>query len=154
MIVRVLLAGALGGIIGIERELSDQPAGFRTHILVALGAVLFTVAGAYGIAGVDEPRRFDPTRVAAQVVTGIGFLGAGAIIQQGVSVRGLTTAAALWVTAAIGVAIGLGHYEAAIATVVVAVSTLYALKRVERAVIGRLRRRDESEAAPADPDAG
>src|SRR5687768_6586470 len=100
LIVRVLLATGLGAVIGLEREISDQPAGLRTHILVSLGAALFTIAGAYGLIDFDtgEVARIDPTRVAAQVVTGIGFLGAGAIIQRGLNVRGLTTAASLWVT--------------------------------------------------------
>ncbi|MDQ4025769.1 MAG: MgtC/SapB family protein, partial [Actinomycetota bacterium] len=106
LVLRIVLAAALGGFIGFERELSDQPAGFRTHMLVSVGAALFTVAGAYGVEDLFAEQtgrvRYDPTRIAAQIVTGIGFLGAGAIIQQGFSVRGLTTAASLWVTAAVG----------------------------------------------------
>lgn len=111
LILRVLLAGALGGLIGLEREFSDQPAGFRTHILVSLGAALFTLVGAYGLVDFSpgDTFQFDPTRIAAQVVTGIGFLGAGAILRQGLNVRGLTTAAALWVTAAVGTAAGFGY---------------------------------------------
>lgn len=139
---RVLIAAALGGVIGVEREFSEQPAGFRTHILVSLGAALFTLVGAYGAApflGDESAVRFDPTRIAAQVVTGIGFLGAGAILQQGVNVRGLTTAAALWVTAAVGTAVGLGYLVGAIATTVITVVALYALKRLGRQVFRRLR---------------
>ena len=142
LIGRVLLAALLGGIIGIEREFSDQPAGFRTHILVSLGAALFTLVGAYGVEpflGGDSAVRFDPTRIAAQVVTGIGFLGAGAILQQGVNVRGLTTAAALWVTAAVGTAVGLGYLIGALATTATTVVALYALKRLGRLVFRRLR---------------
>src|ERR687893_654955 len=123
LIGRVLLAALLGGIIGVEREFSDQPAGFRTHILVSLGAALFTLVGAYGVApflGEDAAVRFDPTRIAAQVVTGIGFLGAGAILRSGMSVRGLTTAASLWVVAAVGAAIGLGAYVVGSATALIA----------------------------------
>jgi putative Mg2+ transporter-C (MgtC) family protein len=145
LVGRIALAGALGGLIGFERELSDQPAGFRTHILVALGAALFTIVGAYGVQSFFDDGHsaatFDPTRVAAQVVTGIGFLGAGAIIQQGLNVRGLTTAASLWVTAAIGTAVGLGYWEGAVATVVIALAALYGLKRIEARLIQRLRRR-------------
>src|SRR3712207_3489265 len=115
LVLRVLIAALLGGLVGFEREFSDQPAGFRTHILVSLGAALFSLVGAYGVEeffrGEGADVRLDPTRIAAQVVTGIGFLGAGAILQQGVNVRGLTTAAALWVTAAIGTAVGLGYLE-------------------------------------------
>lgn len=139
-----MLAALLGGLIGFERELSDQPAGFRTHMLVSLGAALFTLAGAYGVEGFFEPGpgrvRYDPTRVAAQVVTGIGFLGAGAIIQQGVNVRGLTTAASLWVTAAVGLSIGLGYYWGAAVAAVFTVVALYLLKRMRSALFNRLRK--------------
>ena len=138
--IRIVLAAALGAGIGFERELSDQPAGLRTHILVSLGAALFTLVGTFGFTlGTHQGMvRFDPTRVAAQVVTGIGFLGAGAILQQGLNVRGLTTAASLWVTAAIGTAVGLGYYAAAAITLGVAVVALLALKPVERVVLHRL----------------
>lgn len=144
LVLRVVGAGALGGLVGLERELSDQPAGFRTHILVSLGAALFTLAGAFGLSGffTNTPQAvtFDPTRVAAQVVTGIGFLGAGAIIRQGLTVRGLTTAAALWVTAAIGTAVAFGFWEGAIATTLVTVLALYGFKRLERRLLSRLKR--------------
>jgi putative Mg2+ transporter-C (MgtC) family protein len=143
LVLRIVAAGALGGVVGFERELGDQPAGFRTHILVALGACLFTLVGAYGLesfADQDAPIRFDPTRVAAQVVTGIGFLGAGAIIRQGFNVRGLTTAAALWVTAAIGTAVALGYWVGAVATTASTVAALYGLKRLERLLLVRLKR--------------
>ena len=139
LILRVLVAGALGGLVGLDRELSDKAAGLRTHILVSLGAALFTLTGAFGIVGGDSTVAVDPTRVAAQVVTGIGFLGAGAIIRQGMTVRGLTTASGLWVTAAIGTAIALGFWEGAIATTVVAVVALFGLKRVERKLLRRLK---------------
>lgn len=135
IVVRVLAAGALGGLVGIERELSDQPAGLRTHILVALGAALFTMTGAFGILG----EGIDPTRVAAQVVTGIGFLGAGAILRYGLTIRGLTTAAGLWVTAAIGTAVALGFWVGALATAVVTVVSLFGLKWVERRSLRRLK---------------
>lgn len=140
LLLRVAGAAALGGIIGIEREVSDQPAGLRTHILVSLGAALFTMTGAFGLGAFSEtPERIDPTRVAAQVVTGIGFLGAGAIIRQGVTVRGLTTAAGLWVTAAVGTAVGLGYWEGAIATTVITVLALFGFKRLERAMLRKLK---------------
>lgn len=113
-------------------------------MLVSLGAALFTLAGAYGVEAFleDTPAliRFDPTRVAAQIVTGIGFLGAGAIIQQGFSVRGLTTAASLWVTAAVGLATGLGYYWGAAVTSVFTVVALYLLKRMRGALFSRLKR--------------
>lgn len=118
---RVGLAIALGGAIGLEREVSDQPAGLRTHISVALGAALFGVISAYGFNPFVGPRNdsnysIDVSRVASQVVVGIGFLGAGAIVKEGLNIRGLTTAASLWVTAAAGLATGIGQYLAAALT--------------------------------------
>jgi putative Mg2+ transporter-C (MgtC) family protein len=144
LISRVVIAALLGGLIGLERELSDQPAGFRTHILVSLGAALFTLAGAYGLEdfleGEGITTRLDPTRVAAQVVTGVGFLGAGAIIHRGVNIRGLTTAASLWVTAAIGTAVGFGYWEGAVSVTVVSLAALYSLKYIERRALEGLKR--------------
>jgi putative Mg2+ transporter-C (MgtC) family protein len=140
--VRIALAVVLGGAIGFEREWSGQAAGFRTHILVTLGAALFTLAGAYGLGdffGEGRPVAVDPTRIAAQVVTGIGFLGAGAIIQRGMNARGLTTAAALWVAAAIGVAIGLGYLVGAVVTAVASVIVLAGLKFLERIALLKMR---------------
>ena len=100
VLIRLLVAAALTGAIGLERELRDRAAGLRTHMLVGVGSALFTIVSAYGWADFQfstaEGVVFDPTRIAAQIVTGIGFLGAGAIIRQGISVRGLTTAAGLW----------------------------------------------------------
>lgn len=153
LILRVLLAGALGGLIGLEREFSDQPAGFRTHILVSLGAALFTLVGAYGLVDFSpgDTFQFDPTRIAAQVVTGIGFLGAGAILRQGLNVRGLTTAAALWVTAAVGTAAGFGYWRGATATSLATVIALWGLKRFERAVFPRLRRGRHAFVIEVDP---
>ena len=114
--LRLLIALVLGGVIGIEREYRSKDAGFRTHFLVALGSALFCIVSQYGF-GFDLK---DSSRVAAQVVSGIGFLGAGTIIFQKNVVRGLTTAAGLWVTAAIGLACGSGMYAAAsIATAIV-----------------------------------
>ncbi len=110
--IRLSLALVLGGAIGIEREYRAKEAGFRTHFLVALGSALFCVVSQYGF-GIDLK---DSSRVAAQVVSGIGFLGAGTIIFQKNVVRGLTTAAGLWVTAAIGLACGTGMYVAAALT--------------------------------------
>jgi putative Mg2+ transporter-C (MgtC) family protein len=136
IIIRVLVAAVLGALIGLDRELSNQPAGLRTHILVTLGSMLFTITGAYIFpAGTN----IDPTRVAAQVVTGIGFLGAGAILRQGVTVRGLTTAAGLWVTAAVGMAVGFGFWAGAIAVTVVTVVSLFGLKRFERKMLQSLK---------------
>ncbi|MGC9665869.1 MgtC/SapB family protein [Planosporangium sp. 12N6] len=121
---QITMAAALGAVVGLEREFGSQPAGLRTHMLVALGATLFTLAGA-GLVNTD------PTRVAAQVVTGIGFLGGGAIFKEGVNVRGLTTAASLWVTAAIGLAVGLHAWCAAVVTTALTVSVLWLVKQAE-----------------------
>jgi putative Mg2+ transporter-C (MgtC) family protein len=119
---RLLLAAVLGGTIGAERELNDQAAGLRTHVLLTIGACLFTLVSAYGFGGST-----DPSRLAAQIVTGIGFLGGGAIVRHGLNVKGLTTAASIWATAAVGVAIGAGSYLLAVGTTVLVVLTLYGL---------------------------
>ncbi len=119
MILRLLLAGALGAGIGYQRERAGKPAGLRTHILIAVGSALFTVVSLFGFGGVDV------SRVAAGVVTGIGFIGAGVIFRGAQTERhivGLTTAASIWVTAAIGLAAGVGMYL--IATIVAAVTVL------------------------------
>ena len=118
-ILRIFGAGVLGGLIGFEREYRSKEAGLRTHFLVALGSALFMIISQYGFQGV-QAGRFDVARVAAQVVTGIGFIGAGVIIFQKNSLRGLTTAAGLWVTAAIGLGCGGGMYIiSTVATVLV-----------------------------------
>ncbi len=116
VLLRLGAAAVLTGAIGAERELRERVAGLRTHMLVGVGAALFTLVSAYAWEDffVGGQLRPDPTRIAAQIVTGIGFLGAGAIIRQGLSVRGLTTAATLWVVAAIGMAAGAGFYSAAL----------------------------------------
>jgi len=107
--LRLVLAAALGALIGGEREIHGHPAGIRTHMLVALGSGLFTVLSIHGF-GQGPGVPIDPTRIAAQIVSGIGFLGAGAILKDGIVIRGLTTAASLWATAAVGMAAGAGEY--------------------------------------------
>jgi putative Mg2+ transporter-C (MgtC) family protein len=130
--VRLAFACGLGGLIGFERELRDREAGIRTHLLVALGSALFTIVSAYGFHAflVDGGNavRTDPARIAAQIVTGIGFLGAGAIIREGLSIRGLTTAATLWVVAAIGMACGSGYYWPAAAGTLLTLFALWPLR--------------------------
>lgn len=109
--VRLVIAAALGAAVGAEREIHGHPAGIRTHMLVALGASLFTVMSIYGFTVDGAPAgSIDPARIAAQIVSGIGFLGAGAILKDGVVVRGLTTAASLWAISAVGMAAGTGEY--------------------------------------------
>jgi len=131
VVIRVLLALVLGGLIGLEREIREHAAGFRTHILVSVGAAVFTLSSYYGVAGTD----YDPHRIAAQVVSGIGFLGAGAIIRYGVTVRGLTTAASLWAVAAVGLTCGQGFYGAAVITTVVVIASLSLLGFIERRLL-------------------
>ena len=143
LILRIALAAALGGAIGAERELRERGAGLRTHLLVSVGSALFTLVSAYGFQDFDYGSQngivFDPTRIAAQIVTGIGFLGAGAIIRQGLSIRGLTTAATLWISAAIGLAAGAGYYSAAIVTTAAVLIALVPLRYVARRTLRRVR---------------
>jgi putative Mg2+ transporter-C (MgtC) family protein len=134
-VVRLVIAAALGGAIGLERELDDQSAGLRTHMLVASGSALFTLVGAYGFSTFFAHGRvvsFDPSRVAAQIVTGIGFLGAGVIFRSGFSVRGLTTAASLWLVAGIGMASGAGYWAGAILATAVGIVSLRPLGWLKR----------------------
>jgi putative Mg2+ transporter-C (MgtC) family protein len=145
VLLRLAVAALLGGAIGMERELREREAGLRTHLLVSVGAALFTLVSAYGFSGIlaqSGPHvlvRLDPSRVAAQIVSGIGFLGAGAIIRQGLSIRGLTTAATLWLVAAIGMASGAGYYDAAGIATAGALLTLGPLRIVAYRVIHRFR---------------
>jgi putative Mg2+ transporter-C (MgtC) family protein len=121
--VRLIVAAALGLAVGFEREIHGHPAGLRTHMLVSSGSALFTVLSAYGFSDVPNSAPIDPTRIAAQIVSGIGFLGAGAILKDGIVIRGLTTAASLWATSAVGMAAGAGEYIiAAVATGTILVS--------------------------------
>jgi len=144
--VRLVVALLLGGVIGWERELARMPAGFRTHALVSLGSAIFTVISAYAFTGPGS----DPTRIAAQIVSGIGFLGGGAILLYGGTVRGLTTAASLWSVAAVGMAAGAGLYVVATIGALLVIIGLEVFQRVEGVVKRRLdippRRR------PTDPE--
>ena len=127
-ILRITIAAILGGIIGMEREYRSKEAGLRTHFLVALGSALFMIISAYGFEGalISSEHRLDVSRIAAQVVTGIGFIGAGTIIFQKHMVKGLTTAAGLWVTAAIGLTCGSGMYMLAVSSTVLVLISLEA----------------------------
>jgi putative Mg2+ transporter-C (MgtC) family protein len=137
VLLRLFVAAALGAAIGLERELRERQAGLRTHLVVSVGSALFTLVSAYGFT--DFGVRVDPTRIAAQIVTGIGFLGAGAIIRQGLSVRGLTTAATLWLVAAIGMAAGAGFWEGALVATLGAIITLGPLRVIAFRVLVRFR---------------
>ena len=140
-LLRLLLAAVLAGVIGVERELREQEAGLRTHMLVCVGATMFMLVGVYGWADYDLGNDIgvvvDPSRVASYVVSGIGFLGAGAIIRHGINVRGLTTAASLWVVAAIGVAVGGGMYALAVATTALVILALWPLSEFKRLLAGK-----------------
>jgi putative Mg2+ transporter-C (MgtC) family protein len=145
LIGRLVLAVVLCGLIGAERESRDQAAGLRTHVLVGLGSALFTLVSAYAFLdfyrrGGNFSARPDPTRIAAQIVSGIGFLGAGAIIRQGLSIRGLTTAAALWISAAIGMAAGAGYYLGAVATTGISLLALVGLRWLRPFLLESVRR--------------
>ena len=144
--LRLLVAAVLTGAIGLERELRERAAGLRTHMLVGTGSALFTIISAYGWSDFDfgpgTGMTLDPSRVAAQIVTGIGFLGAGAIIRQGGSIRGLTTAAGLWVVAAIGMASGAGYYSAALIGTGIVLVGLGPIRRLEGAPLFRGLRRE------------
>jgi putative Mg2+ transporter-C (MgtC) family protein len=156
--VRLAFACGLGGLIGFERELRDREAGIRTHLLVSLGSALFTIVSAYGfnefLVHGGSVVRADPSRIAAQIVTGIGFLGAGAIIREGLSVRGLTTAATLWVVAAIGMACGAGYYWPAAATTGLTLFALWPLRIWAYQVIDRIKPEEDRlviELRPGEP---
>ncbi len=143
VLLRLSVAAVLGGAIGMERELRERQAGLRTHLVVCVGSALFTLVSAYGfhefLVSGGSLVRTDPTRIAAQIVSGIGFLGAGAIIRQGLSVKGLTTAATLWLVAAIGMASGAGYYSAALFATAGALLTLGPLRIVAYRVVRRYR---------------
>lgn len=138
---RLLLALLLGGLVGFEREINSSAAGFRTHILVCLGSALIMLLSAYGFSEFSQETniRLDPTRLAAQVISGIGFLGAGTILRNGLSITGLTTAASLWVVAAIGLASGAGFYFPAILTTIMVLLSLWVLNAVEKKFFGSKR---------------
>ena len=132
VIIRLLVACILGGIIGFEREYTRHtPAGFRTHILVSLGACLIMLISLFTLEAYGDKIDVDVTRIGAQVVSGIGFLGAGAIIRHGVSVRGLTTAASVWAVACIGLACGIGFYVGAVISTLLIWLVLMYLKIVK-----------------------
>lgn len=145
MVLRLIIAAVLGGIVGIERGSGDRPAGFRTHILVCVGSALFMLVSLYGIDDFQitpnpEYRR-DSARIAAQVVSGIGFLGAGTILHEGLTIRGLTTAASLWIVSAIGLAVGSGMYLLSVVATAITMITLVTFHSWEKHFAGRNERR-------------
>jgi putative Mg2+ transporter-C (MgtC) family protein len=141
LVIRVMLAVICGGLIGFEREWSHQAAGLRTHILVSMGSTTIMLLSIYGFSGfVKEAHlNIDPTRLAAQVISGIGFLGAGAIIRNGSTVKGLTTAASIWTVAAIGLSIGAGFYRVALSATLGVLIVLFVLYKGEQLLFFRVR---------------
>ena len=129
--VKLVLLIILGGLVGLEREVRQKSAGLRTHVLVCMGSCLIMLTSMHIFDIYKNVATLDPARFAAGVITGIGFLGAGAIIRYGAAVRGLTTAAGLWITAAIGLAIGSGFFAAAIVSTILVMAVLLLLRYVE-----------------------
>lgn len=145
MVLRLIVAAILGGIVGLERGSGDRPAGFRTHILVCVGSALFMLVSMYGLDDMysatnstteDFGQRRDSTRIAAQVVSGIGFLGAGTILHEGLTIKGLTTAASLWIVSAIGLAVGSGMYFLSIVATAITMVTLVTFHTWEKRFAG------------------
>lgn len=143
VILRLFLAALMSGLVGLEREVHGRAAGLRTHILVSVGSALMVLTGIHLFAMYHGVANIDPGRMAAQVVSGIGFLGAGTIIQIRESVRGLTTAACLWTAAGIGLAVGSGFYVGAFWTTLIVLVVLYLLSRIERHFVGSKRKEPE-----------
>ena len=137
-VARLLLVVVLAGAVGLERELRDQEAGLRTHMLVGVGAALFVITGNFAWSelefGNDVGVVLDPSRVVAYVITGIGFLGAGTIIKHGINIKGLTTAASLWVVAAVGVSIGAGEYGLGVVATAIVLLSLWPVRKLADAV--------------------
>jgi len=137
--LRLLMAALLSGLIGLEREMKKQPAGLRTHLLVGIGACLMMLLSITGfdsfIKTAEGPIQFDPSRIPSYVISGIGFLGAGTIIVHGKSVKGLATAASIWVAAGLGLVIGIGMYYVAVLTTVIVLAVLFVLGELEKKYI-------------------
>ncbi len=134
--IRLLIAAVFGGIVGLERERYNQPAGFRTHLILCVGSCLMMMVSIFVALDIGNPAHTaDPGRIAAQVISGIGFLGAGAILRFGISVKGLTTAASLWTIAGVGLAVGSGFYLGAAITTVLMILALSMLKKMEKHIL-------------------
>lgn len=136
ILLRIIFSIILGSIIGLERELTNKSAGLRTQIMVCLGSCLFTILSIYGFStAVTLYPLGDPSRVAAQIVTGIGFIGAGTVLRQGLTVTGLTTASTLWIVAAIGMACGCGKLNIAVVSTILAVAILVLIRMFEMKIM-------------------
>ena len=150
--LKLLLAFALGGLVGLERERHNQPAGLRTHIILCVGATLITIVSIQMSRDLGNDRLTDPTRIAAQIVSGIGFLGGGAILRLGATVRGLTTAACIWTVTGVGMAVGAGYYFPAAMVVLTMLFTLLVLARFEDTFIKKRMYREMTLTARSSPD--
>ncbi len=138
ILIRILIAIILGSVIGLERELTNKSAGLRTQIMVCLGSCIFTILSIYGFStAVTLYPLGDPSRVAAQIITGIGFIGAGTVLRQGLTVTGLTTASTLWIVAAIGMACGCGKLSIAVVSTILAVAILVLIRIIEVRILPR-----------------
>lgn len=144
MILQLLLAAFLGGIIGVEREAMRRAAGLKTYILVCMGCALFTITSYVGFKEFISNTSFDPSRIAAGILTGIGFIGAGTILRRENQVEGVTTAAGLWVTSAIGIAVGLKLYAIAIFTALFSLFILTIVRSVEHKIEGRKNEKEKN----------
>jgi putative Mg2+ transporter-C (MgtC) family protein len=137
IVIRLLLGAAIGGLIGFEREIHGRAAGFRTQLIVCVAAVLIMIISEnyyHYMQGLDQSLRIDPARIASSALVGIGFLGAGVIIKSGFSIRGLTTAASIWIVSAVGLAIGAGLYFEGAVTAVITIIALMTLRMIERKI--------------------
>lgn len=146
--IRILLAAALGGAVGFEREWSHKVAGLRTHALVAVGAALLSIVSisSFAILGLDSGTNYDPSRIISNIIVGIGFIGGGAILKNGNQVRGVTTAATLWIVAVIGIAIGVGFIREALFTTAVVYIVLTVLWGLEKKMTKLRRDPDQDDA--------
>lgn len=152
VLVKFLISILLGGLIGWEREQHNQPAGLKTHIILCVGATLITIVSINMSRDLGDARLTDPTRIAAQIVSGIGFLGGGAILRLGANVRGLTTAACIWTVTGVGMAVGAGYYFPAIITIVLMLMTLQFFGLLEKVFLKRRRYKEMTLTARTSPD--
>jgi len=139
ILLKIVLSIVLGGLVGLEREHHNQPAGLKTHIILCVGATLITIVSISMARDMSGSLTSDPARIAAQIVSGIGFLGGGAILRLGATVRGLTTAACIWTVTGVGLAVGAGYYFPAVLTIIAILLTLHFLGRFENVFIDRKR---------------
>ena len=152
VLLKIALSILLGGVVGLEREHHNQPAGLKTHIILCVGATLITIVSIAMARDLGSARLTDPTRIAANIVTGIGFLGGGAILRMGATVRGLTTAACIWTVTGVGMAVGAGYYFPAALVTVAILLTLLFLGRFEKMFLNKREFKQMTLTARSSPD--